>query len=240
MKRIVVLCALLVCALPASGQQTTTYDTGIGHATPMVSTEQSKLPNALVPVVITSDYYAGPKVLVLHALNNSGKDITGYTMIIRHKNADGTVDKGGWSETTSDMLNVLINRQLAKDSASDSVRMQNAANDSFPPGTGIFVTGETRDMTLTAGFNSGSELDIIAGVVLTELTKRRVEAMGKPRRLGLVPMDEDGGLQSLQRLGYGEQKNKTERERLAQYLAEQEKRVELMTPHCHLEIALKE
>jgi hypothetical protein len=31
-----------------------------------------------VPVVITSDYYAQPKVLVLHALNNSGKDITGY------------------------------------------------------------------------------------------------------------------------------------------------------------------
>jgi hypothetical protein len=31
-----------------------------------------------------------------------------------------------------------------------------------------------------------------------------------------------------------------ERERLTQYVEEQEKRVELMTPHCHLEIALKQ
>jgi hypothetical protein len=29
------------------------------------------------------------------------------------------------------------------------------------------------------------------------------------------------------------------RERLTQYVQGQEKRVELLTPHCHLEIALK-
>jgi hypothetical protein len=29
-----------------------------------------------------------------------------------------------------------------------------------------------------------------------------------------------------------------ERERLKQYVDEQEKRIELMTPHCHLEIAV--
>ena len=44
-----------------------------------------------VPVVITSDYYAQPKVLVLHALNNSGKDITGYTIVTRYKKPDGTI-----------------------------------------------------------------------------------------------------------------------------------------------------
>jgi hypothetical protein len=32
----------------------------------------------------------------------------------------------------------------------------------------------------------------------------------------------------------------TERERLSRYVEEQEKRVELITPHCHLEIALKQ
>jgi hypothetical protein len=32
---------------------------------------------------------------------------------------------------------------------------------------------------------------------------------------------------------------KTERERLVQYLEMQEKRIELMTPQCHLEISLK-
>ncbi len=59
-------------------------------------------------MVITSDYYAQPKKLVLHALNNSGKDIVGYTILIRHKNPDGTLDKGGWSASGSDMLNLLI------------------------------------------------------------------------------------------------------------------------------------
>jgi hypothetical protein len=38
-----------------------------------------------VPVSITSDYYVQPKVLVLHAFNNSGKDIIGYHITIRNK-----------------------------------------------------------------------------------------------------------------------------------------------------------
>jgi len=33
---------------------------------------------------------------------------------------------------------------------------------------------------------------------------------------------------------------KTERERVIQYVERLEKRVELMTPQCHLEIALKQ
>lgn len=240
-----------------------------------------------VPVVITSDYYAQPKVLVLHALNNSGKDITGYNIIMRHKNRDGTADKGGWSSTTSDMLSVLITSQMAKDSAaSERIRLANSGNAILPAGTGIFVAGETRDMTLT-GIDSGSELDISAGVVfyadgtydeqdkdafkqmlayrqhqlqqmkdedelirnaladpanehpvagvLTELNKRRVEEMNKPDQQ--FPMDlSDSELRSMQQ----PMKGKTERQRLTQYVEEQEKRVELMTPHCHLEIALKE
>ena len=107
-----------------------------------------------VPVVFTSDYYAQPKVLVLHALNNSGKDITGYTFITRHKNPDGTVDKSGYSSTMSDMLSMLITTQMAKDGAANNVFAS--------AGYGIFLAGETRDTTLT-GINSGSELDITAG-----------------------------------------------------------------------------
>src|SRR5260221_6702359 len=144
------LCAFLVFVVRASGKQTTTYDTGIGHATPMVPTVQSQLPNALPPVVITSDYYAQPKVLVLHALNNSGKDITGYTMIIRHKNPDGTLDKGSRGEQTTDMLNVLITAQMAKDpTASERIRQQKIGNDSFPAsaGAGIFMAGDNPDIT---------------------------------------------------------------------------------------------
>ncbi len=247
---------------------------------------QAQVPK--VPVVITSDYYALPKVLVLHALNNTGKDITGYTIIIRHKNPDGTIDKGGRSENTSDMLGVLITTQMAKDAAaSERIRQQNSGNRVLDAaGNGIFLAGETRDMTLT-GINSGSELGITAGVVfyadgtyeqqdedafkrmlanrqgqlqemkdanelirnaladatndhpvaavLAELNKRRVEAMDKAGHT-FFPMDQST-LHYIQR----PQKGTTERERLTQYVEEQEKRVELMTPHCHchLEIALK-
>jgi hypothetical protein len=70
--------------------------------------------------------------------------------------------------------------------------------------------------------------------VLTELNKRHVEAMDKAGHT-FFPMDHST-LQNIQR----PQKGTTERERLTQYLEEQEKRVELMTPHCHLEITLKE
>src|SRR5882762_10557483 len=116
-----------------------------------------------VPVVITSDYYAQPKVLVLHALNNSGKDITSYTIIIRHKKPDGTLDENGRSESMEDMLGLLITSQMAKDpGASESTRQQNSANAIFPKGYGIFLAGETRDKTLT-GIDSASDVDAIAG-----------------------------------------------------------------------------
>lgn len=245
-----------------------------------------------VPVVITSDYYAQPKVLVLHALNNSGKDITGYIFIIRHKNPDGTMDKSGWTTTMSDMLSMLITMQMAKDgAASERMRQQDSGNKVFASASnGIFLAGEMRDTTLT-GINSGSELDITAGavfyadgsydqqdedafkqmlayrqhqlqqmkdtdelirnaladepnahpvaVVLTQLNTRRVEEMDKPGQR--FPMDlSDSELRSMQQpISYGPMKGKTERERLTQYVEEQEKKVELMTPHCHLEIALK-
>jgi hypothetical protein len=40
-------------------------------------------------------------------------------------------------------------------------------------------------------------------------------------------------------IGAPSEKDKTERERLLQFVEKQEKRVELITPQCHLEIALK-
>jgi hypothetical protein len=76
--------------------------------------------------------------------------------------------------------------------------------------------------------------------VLTELNKRRVEAMDKPNH-GFFPPMNLSNLENMQRpQAHGPQKGMPERERLTQYVEEQEKRVELMTPHCHLEIALKQ
>src|SRR5258706_10288595 len=160
-----VLCIAFTFTLRTSGQPTTTYDTGKGHGTPLIPTVHSEIPNTLPALVITSDYYAQPKVLVLHALNNSGKDITGYTIIIRHKKADGTLDENGRSESMEDMLGLLIASQMAKDpGASESIRQQNSANAIFPKGYGIFLAGETRDKTLT-GIDNASDVDAIAGAV---------------------------------------------------------------------------
>jgi hypothetical protein len=285
------LCIVLCVAafgIRTSGQTPRTYEIIDEGGAPPIPTVHSELPNTLTTLVVTSDYYAQPKVLVLHLFNGSGKDITGYNIIMRHKNQDGTVDKGGWSSTMSDMLSVLITTQMAKDpSASERTRLENSGNRVFPAGTGIFVAGESRDITLT-GINSGSDLDAVAGAVfyvdgtyderdkdafkqmltmrpgqleqmkeedelirnalsdstnehpvagvLTELNKRRVEAMSKPNHGFLPPMN-PSNLENLQR--YGPPKGMTERERLTQYVEEQEKRVELMTPHCHLEVSLK-
>jgi hypothetical protein len=281
---VAVLC--IASAIRISGQTTTTYHTGIGHGTPPIPTVHSELPNTLPALVITSDYYAAPKVLVIHALNDSGKDITSYTIIIRHKEPDGTLDENGRSETMSDMLSMLIMQQIAKDpSASERTRLENGGR-VLPAGTAIFLAGETRDITLN-GINSASELDIIAGVVfytdgtydeqdkdafkrtlaerqgalkemkeadelirnaladptndhpvaavLAELNKRRLEAMDRPGR-GFFRIDTSTLRAMQQPQAYGPEKGKTERERLKQYVDEQEKRVELMTPHSHLEV----
>lgn len=118
-----------------------------------------------LPLMITSDYYAGPNVLVLHAHNNSGRDIVGYTIIIRHKNPDGTSD-GGVSSSATDMLNMLIDTEMAKDpNASESIRQKSIGYEAVnAAGNGIFVAGTTHDMTLN-GMNGASESDITAGVV---------------------------------------------------------------------------
>src|SRR5260370_34254628 len=115
-------------------------------------------------------------------------------MIIRHKNADGTLEENGRSETTSDMLNVLIISQMAKDpTASERIRQQNIGNSYFPAGTGIFTAGENRDMTLT-GINSGSELDVVAGVVFyTDGTYDQTDDDAFKRLLAM----RQGGLQEM-------------------------------------------
>ena len=290
---VAVLCIVLCVASARTSGQTptpTTYITDIGGDALLIPTVHSEIPNTLTTLVITSDYYAQPKVLVLHLFNGSGKDITGYTIVMRHKKADGALDENGRSESMEDMLGVLIASQMAKDpDASESIRQQNSANAIFPRGYGIFLAGETRDKTLT-GIDSASDLDVIAGAVfytdgtydeqdedafkralanrqgslqqmkqedelirnaladqtndhpvaaaLAELNKWRVEEMGKH---GFFYTPGPSNLENMQRpQAHGPQKGMPERERLTQYVEEQEKRVELMTPHCHLEIAVSQ
>ena len=245
-------------------------------------------------LVFSSDYYAGPKTLIAHALNNSGRDITGYIFLIRHKNPDGTVDKGGWSSTSSDMLELLITIQMAKDpAASESTRTQSAAYEAMSAaGNGIFKAGETRDITIN-GMDSSSEFDITAGAVfyadgsfdkqdgdafkrvlamrqgpllamkkanevikealadtgnehpaataVADLTKYVLEVATKQYGPYDPELNERTSLENdIRYLRYTQQPQKgaTERERLWKYAEEQDRRIELMTPHCHLEIDL--
>src|ERR1035438_7962283 len=147
---------LLVSALDAGAQSPSqaisTYDTGVGHGNPTVPTAQSELPNSLSGVVLTWDYYAQAKTVVFHALNNSGKDITGYSIVIHNKLPDGTMDKGGWSASASDMLWALVRMQMAKDAGEERIR-----ND-------IFIAGTTRDTNML-GFDEAPSFNVAVGTV---------------------------------------------------------------------------
>jgi hypothetical protein len=238
-----------------------------------------------MPVVVTWDYYAQPKTLILHALNNSDKDITGYTIIVRHRLPDGTVEQG-WSASISDMLSMLITIQMAKDPVAEERTQRENRN-------GVFTAGTTRDITMYG--IDGPDVVVAAGAVfyadgsydkqdeqafkqMLGMRQGQLLAIKKANEIiqnalvdstndhpaataitGLAkaagdsmahnadgPYDADhfqtANFQSdIQTLKYMQrpQKGMTERERLTQYVEEQERRAELMSPHCHLEIALK-
>src|SRR6267142_1370525 len=122
MKWIAAVLFLGLFAIRTSGQQTTTYNTGIGHGTPMVPTVQSQLPNTLMGVVIESWYYDPvQKAVILHLVNQSHKDVTAFNISILEKYADGSTSylDGTPSDIhdhqmMEDMLGLLISIQLGK------------------------------------------------------------------------------------------------------------------------------
>src|SRR5258707_13019970 len=95
-----VLC--LTFGLRASAQ--TTYDTGAGHATPLIPTAQSKLPNTLSPVAVTWTYDAQQEMLNLRLVNNSGKDITAYSISISRRYSNRSTGNTDGSPSVSEML----------------------------------------------------------------------------------------------------------------------------------------
>jgi hypothetical protein len=72
---------------------------------------------------------------------------------------------------------------------------------------------------------------------VVELATRKQDARYDPERDQRQSLEND--VQNL-RVFQQPHKGKTERELLSQYVEEQEKRIELMTPHCHLEVELKQ
>jgi hypothetical protein len=246
-------------------------------------------------VLITSDFDRETKKLLLHATNNSGKEIAGYYISIQYKLPNGTWDKPGLSGSVQDMMDVLVAIQMAKDPVDAERRYQEQ-------GLGPFVAGITRDIIIdrinsadvkatadpifytdgsfekqdenefkrflsrrqgelrgnteaakiirTALVDPTNEHPVAAAI--PELAKAAAEEMARdpegpydPERtvVGLL----EGSIimlrmireQAVKNWGPPSEVGKTERERLIQYVEKQEKRVELMTPHCHLESSLK-
>jgi hypothetical protein len=64
-----------------------------GAAIVLVCSAASRGQAQNVPVAITYDYDAQGRVLLMHATNNSGKDIIAYSIRVQRKNPDGTLDK---------------------------------------------------------------------------------------------------------------------------------------------------
>src|SRR6266436_1575380 len=118
--RSILLCAVLAFAFRVSGQTsspTTTYNTGIGHAQPMIPTANAELPNKLIGVVLESwRYDAQQKAVILHLVNQSHKDVTAFNISIAEKYADGSTDHTDGTpndihdhQLMEDMLGAIIN-----------------------------------------------------------------------------------------------------------------------------------
>jgi len=157
MKWIAAVLCLALFEIRTSGQQTTTYDTGIGHGTPMVPTVQSQLPNTLMGVVIESWHYdPAQKAVILHLVNNSHKDVTAFNISILEKYADGSTSYLDGTPSNihdhqlmEDMLGLLINIQLGVSPGS---------------GRGTFVAGTSRDYPDFVG-KDVSGIDAVVDVV---------------------------------------------------------------------------
>ena len=248
------------------------------------------------PVLITSDYHPETKALVLHATNNSGKDISGYYISIQSRLPNGTWDKSGLSGSVQEMMDVLVTIQMAQDPADAERRYQQQGLGPFAAGTTrelilnniknadvkatadpIFYTDgsyEKQDENEFKRFLSRRQGELLGNMeagkiiraaladptgehpvatAIPELAKAAAEGMAHnpdgsydPERtiVGLL----EGNInmlriiqeQAVKNWGSPSEKGKTERERVIQYVERQEKRVELMTPHCHLEISLKQ
>src|SRR5882672_6818404 len=107
-----------------------------------------------VPVAVTWDYRAETKTLLVHATNNSGKDIVAYYISIRHKLPDGTWDKQSLSGRTLDSISTLVGIQMSKGTAAYERRLQES---------GLFTAGTTQDIIC---YNvNGSDMEVTAEVV---------------------------------------------------------------------------
>ncbi|MGC1619156.1 MAG: hypothetical protein WA765_11775 [Candidatus Acidiferrum sp.] len=131
--RKLIACAALLalsCSTSSRGQTPTDITTAPSRSA------RAQVQN--VPVALTWNYYPQPKTLVLHLTNNSGKDITAFSIAGKKTYTDG---RSNDLHQVYNILSRLVEIQTAKD--------QNlAARRDRKSGNGIFLAGTTRDEVL--------------------------------------------------------------------------------------------
>lgn len=252
-----------------------------------------------VPVLFTTDYYAQPRTLIVHATNNSGKDIMGYYLVVQKKLPNGSLapQRNEFMGQYADMLDSWAHVQTSKDPEKYERQWESRSE-------GVFHAGATRDISL-AGVDAPDVVvsaavlffvdgsfdqhdvdrfnrmlatrqgvlfgkqetdkiirDVIAdptnehpcAAVIAALAKMVGQSLGDASQDILTDFPQSRREEALRtginnmrliqmmaakKQGMPSEQNMTERERLLEFVERQEKQVELMTPHCHLEIALK-
>lgn len=144
---------LIVAFTPiASGQTTSTYDTGTGHGQPLIPTAQSKLPNALPGVVIESWHFDSQhKTLTLHLVNQSHKEVTAYNISIAEKYADGSTNPW-YAEGIPHKLQ-------------DSGMMEDMLNLMNQPNRKAFAAGTTHDYVMYGQEKDIADIEAVVDVV---------------------------------------------------------------------------
>ena len=96
-----------------------------------------------VPVLFTTDYYARPRTLIVHATNNSGKDIMGYYLVVQKKLPNGSLapQRNEFMGQYADMLDSWAHVQTSKDPEKYERQWESRSE-------GVFHAGATRDISL--------------------------------------------------------------------------------------------
>lgn len=124
---------ILIYSTPSRGQTSTN--------TSASSDQSSQALVQKVPVALTWNYYPQPKSLVLHLVNNSGKNVTSYNISVKNKYTDGTHDDPCCLQHQYSMLNRQIEIETAKDPIAQERREREL-------GDGVMFAGVTRDVVL--------------------------------------------------------------------------------------------
>ena len=110
-----------------------------------------------VPVFFTTDYYAQTRTLIVHATNNSGKDIMGYYLLVQKKLPNGSLapQRDEFMRQYADMLESWAYVKTSKDPEKYERQWESRSE-------GVFHAGASRDISL-AGVD---DRDVVVSVAV--------------------------------------------------------------------------